>query len=321
MTALPDASDFTGSTITEGNFKAALTAQRDFLAGLLGTAGTPAVALATLGVLASVYSPKTGAYTVVVSDRGKYFDATSGTWTLALPTVASAGNGFSFLIRNSGPGIITLNPSGAELIDGATTINIDPGNASLVICTGTVWFSHKFASTTFRDNEFSVTDNLDPTKEISFQLSALPTATARVFEWPNIGGATVIVDGGAQTITGPKTFTSDLTVTDANLFIKDNADPSKILKLQLSGIAAATTRTITVPDENGTLAFLNSPVFTGAPRIIPVTVATLGAATAGARGFVTDSNATLAAGHGNIVSGGGANYCPVYADGSNWRIG
>jgi hypothetical protein len=42
---------------------------------------------------------------------------------------------------------------------------------------------------------------------------------------------------------------------------------------------------------------------------------------AGARGFITDSNATLAAGLGNIVDDGGANGVPVYGDGTNWRIG
>jgi hypothetical protein len=42
---------------------------------------------------------------------------------------------------------------------------------------------------------------------------------------------------------------------------------------------------------------------------------------AGSRGFVSDSNAALAAGHGNIVAGGGANFVPVYNDGTDWRIG
>jgi hypothetical protein len=41
----------------------------------------------------------------------------------------------------------------------------------------------------------------------------------------------------------------------------------------------------------------------------------------GARHFVTDSNATLAAGLGNIVVGGGSDRVPVYSDGTNWRIG
>lgn len=54
------------------------------------------------------------------------------------------------------------------------------------------------------------------------------------------------------------------------------------------------------------------------------TVGTLpSAATAGARAraFVTDSNATHAAGIGAVVAAGGANFVPVYSDGTNWRIG
>lgn len=54
------------------------------------------------------------------------------------------------------------------------------------------------------------------------------------------------------------------------------------------------------------------------PIQAPLTVATLPAATAGARNFVSDANATTFA---SIVAGGGANVVPVYADGTNWRIG
>ena len=54
----------------------------------------------------------------------------------------------------------------------------------------------------------------------------------------------------------------------------------------------------------------------------PTTVAALGsAATAGQRKFVTDANATMTAGIGAVVAGGGANNVPVYSDGTNWRIG
>ena len=42
---------------------------------------------------------------------------------------------------------------------------------------------------------------------------------------------------------------------------------------------------------------------------------------AGARAAVTDSNATLTAGIGAVVAGGGANVVPVFSDGTAWRIG
>jgi hypothetical protein len=50
----------------------------------------------------------------------------------------------------------------------------------------------------------------------------------------------------------------------------------------------------------------------------PVLVSALPTPTAGLRAIVTDANATTFA---SIVAGGGANTVPVFADGTNWRIG
>ncbi len=41
----------------------------------------------------------------------------------------------------------------------------------------------------------------------------------------------------------------------------------------------------------------------------------------GYRAFATDANATLAAGIGGTVAAGGANFVPLYSDGTNWKIG
>ena len=53
----------------------------------------------------------------------------------------------------------------------------------------------------------------------------------------------------------------------------------------------------------------------------PVAFAGLPSGFAGLKAFVTDATATMAAGIGTIVSGGGANIVPVYHDGTDWRIG
>lgn len=56
----------------------------------------------------------------------------------------------------------------------------------------------------------------------------------------------------------------------------------------------------------------------------PVAVASLPAAStaiAGMRMAVNNSNATLTAGIGAIVAGGGSSVVPVFCDGTNWRIG
>lgn len=154
MPALPPISNFTGSTVTEGQFKTALNDLRAYLAGLLGTDGNAATALATLGSLGSGYVNKTATYTVVSSDRGRMIDC-SGTFTLNLTAAATLGAGFTIAVRNSGTGVVTLDPSGAELIDGVATVTLAPGEAYDLYCTGTAWRSSgRVLTTSFATDEY-----------------------------------------------------------------------------------------------------------------------------------------------------------------------
>jgi len=138
-TALPASSDFTGAGVTEGDFKAAISALRDFLSGLIGADGAPVTALTTLGAPASGYAAKTTTYAVLAADKGKLIDATSGTWTLSLLAAATAGDGFNVSVRNSGTGVITIDPNLTETIDGSTTLAVNAGESVLIYCTGTAW--------------------------------------------------------------------------------------------------------------------------------------------------------------------------------------
>jgi len=138
MPALPASSSFTGSTVTEAQFKQAITDQREFLASLLGADGAIATALATMGALVSGVLTKTAAYTVVAADRGRLIDC-SGTWTLSLSAAATLGSGFAFAVCNSGSGTITIDPYASETIDGTSTITLAPGSSCLCVSTGTTW--------------------------------------------------------------------------------------------------------------------------------------------------------------------------------------
>ena len=74
---------------------------------------------------------KAAAYEVAATDRGKLIDATTGTWSLTIAAgVLSAG--FAFAVRNSGTGVITINPVFAN-IDGAATIDLAAGESCLVV--------------------------------------------------------------------------------------------------------------------------------------------------------------------------------------------
>ncbi len=67
---------------------------------------------------------KTAAYTVTYADRGRHIVGVSGSWTLTLPDTVLAGVGFESSFENRGAGIITIDPSGTDLIDEQSTIKI-----------------------------------------------------------------------------------------------------------------------------------------------------------------------------------------------------
>ncbi len=83
---------------------------------------------------------KTSTYTVAKEDVGKLITC-SGEFTVNLLAAASAGNGFVVSIRNTGTGIITLDPNASETIDGLTTLKLGNGRGAILICTGTAWVS------------------------------------------------------------------------------------------------------------------------------------------------------------------------------------
>lgn len=73
---------------------------------------------------------------LTTSDYGKTIVAT-GTWTQTFASASALGDGWYAAIRNAGAGVITLDPSGSEQIDGLTTITLGAGEACLIYSNGT----------------------------------------------------------------------------------------------------------------------------------------------------------------------------------------
>lgn len=117
MTTLPPAVDFTDADITEAQFKAAITDQREFLADWLGTDSANGPLMTKGGDIASA-SP------LVIGTDGDYFDVT-GTTGFAAMTVA-ANRHFSLQFD----GVLTMTHH---------TINLDlPGEANITTAVGDV---------------------------------------------------------------------------------------------------------------------------------------------------------------------------------------
>jgi hypothetical protein len=81
------------------------------------------------------------------------------------------------------------------------------------------------------------------TSDFAVTMTTATLTANRTITFPDLAG-NVLLD----TSTLPSTF------SDANFRVQDNGDATKQLAFECSGITTSTTRTLTVPDENGTIA-------------------------------------------------------------------
>ena len=98
-------------------------------------AGATAFELTPGGTLPRV--ARTANTALALADIGKWVDITANTFAQTFVASATLATGWWCRITNTGTGQITLTPNGAELIDGATTRILNPGDRRVIHCDGT----------------------------------------------------------------------------------------------------------------------------------------------------------------------------------------
>lgn len=96
---------------------------------------------ATLSQSHAVTSSSASAITIDSTYRAKVLNLTGGTTTLSLGAASTLGDDFFVMLRNSGTGQATIDPNASELVDGNTTLTMNPGESLVLVCTGTAWVS------------------------------------------------------------------------------------------------------------------------------------------------------------------------------------
>lgn len=132
-------------TVVIGNLTAATTVA---IGGGIVRAGTSLIsdgnaaitgALTTSGGRVKALAAKTATYTILVTDHIIVGNHATVAFTLTLPTLAAAGVGREFIIKNKNGAIVTVDANGSETIDGVLTRDLAFMESITIVSDGTQW--------------------------------------------------------------------------------------------------------------------------------------------------------------------------------------
>jgi len=207
-----------------------------------------------------------GNLTVTSAYRNNVIIATAAA-TLSLLPVASATDGFYFVIKNdSASANVTIDPNLAELIDGAATVTVRPKQAAICICNGTAW------KTLFLDSMNIFADSIQTSGSSGVVLKNSAGTTAATFgvsattNGSIVGGLTV---GGTLSAVGTLAVAGNSTAA-AVLTLAEDTDNGTNKVTITPPQTIASDYTLTLPSATGTIA-LTSDIpsgFTSADQTI-----------------------------------------------------
>jgi hypothetical protein len=115
----------------------------------VGTSNVDAATLAGYGLKAisntlnAAFDVSTfsSSYTALASDRASTYVWTGGAGTLTLTGASTLGDDWFILVRNGGTGTLAIDPSGIDLINGVSSIDLQPSDSCIIICSGAAFYT------------------------------------------------------------------------------------------------------------------------------------------------------------------------------------
>lgn len=135
-------------------------------------------------------------YTTGSSDRAKVLVWNGGAGTLSLTSAPTVGADWFVNVRNSGSGDLSIDPDGTELINGAATLVLAPGDSCIVVTNGIEFWTIGFGQAS--DYAFTLL-TIDISGSGDYTLSSAElNRTAYVFNGTITGNRTIIVPTTVQ---------------------------------------------------------------------------------------------------------------------------
>jgi hypothetical protein len=145
-----------------------------------GTSSADAATLAGFGLTAlgstlnsaHVVTTFSSNYTTVAADRAKTLVWTAGAGTLTLTSAGTLANNWFVLVRNNGTGTLNVAPSGGQLINGTSSLDLQPADSAIICCSGSAFFTVGVGKST----NFNFTQNTKAVVTGTYTLTAAEAA-------------------------------------------------------------------------------------------------------------------------------------------------
>jgi len=275
--AIPN-SQLANSSLTLGSTSISLGSTALTVAGLTSLTSTTLVASTTLNVGAAGDANSIQIDSTGIIFEGSGADANETTFTAANPSadrtitlpdltgtvallnslsVTESGTGFGSLSYDNTTGVFTFTKVSSTNIRSQISVTDNGGDGALAYDNSTGVISYTGPSASEVRAHFSVATGSGLTYNSGtgeFGTNAIPNSQLANSSI-TVGSTGIALGSSATTITGLTSVTSSAIVTnDSGFRVRNTADNTKLLAFDVSGVTTSTTRTLTVPDENGTIA-------------------------------------------------------------------
>lgn len=126
----------TDNTTDAGNWNAVTFGAGTSSANASALAGYGLTAISTTLNQSYQLTSYSSNYTLTSADRAKFLVWNSGVGQFTLPVASTVGNNWFCMIRNNGTGILTVQPSGTDTIDGNSNQQLQITNSFVVVSNG-----------------------------------------------------------------------------------------------------------------------------------------------------------------------------------------